>query len=107
MNNICSNYDLKFNYLDLHNFNYRNSNFQKFFDFTFIRLPSPVSQKKKLPSEQSSGSKEVEKEKSVLKPIANSFVITNNCDESTNECVLYLKKESLSQKSLKGKCLII
>lgn len=106
MNNISSNYNLKFNLLDLNNFNYKNSNFQKFFDFTFIRLPISL-QKKKIPVEQSSASKEVEKEKSLFKPIANSFVVNNNCDEKNNEGSLYLKKESLSQKSLKGKCLII
>ena len=86
--------------------NFNNSDFQKFFDFSFIRLPSSVPQKKKIPVEQISISKEAEKDKNALKPIANSFVGNNNSDESPNECSLYLKKESLSQKTTKKNCLI-
>ena len=105
MEHISNNFDLKFHQFDIKKTNFKNNHLQRFFDITLIRLPLQSSYKKKTISEVTPLKKEVEHEKQVLKPIANSFLV-NNDNDSQNDSELYLKKESLSQKSNKGKCLI-
>ena len=96
MDLISESYDLKFLFINLNSVSFLNSLFQKFFDITLIRIPIQTSNKKRTSTEFTFVNKESEKEKTVLKPIANSFLV-NKLDDSQNETESYLKKEKCSQ----------